>query len=286
MIAISAALVACSKPAQPAAQAAAATPVTSAAPAPGAPGQNALPAGHPAISTTATTAAAVAASPAPAGTLTGTVAETMDSGGYTYVKVRTAGGTEEWAAVQQTKVKKGQQVTISAQMTAEKFQSNTLKRTFDRIIFGTIEGPAPAAAAASTPQMPAGHPAMTSASAMGTAAQHMSGGADVGAISVEKAPGGRTVAEVWAGTSELANKEVVVRGKVVKFLRGIMGTNFMHLRDGSGSDAKGDFDLTITTDDNATVGEVVTIRGVLHVDKDFGAGYHYPIIVEKARITR
>jgi hypothetical protein len=33
------------------------------------------------------------------------------------------------------------------------------------------------------------------------------------------------------------------------------------------------------------VGDVVTVKGVLHVDKDFGAGYAYPVIVEDAKIV-
>jgi hypothetical protein len=237
-------------------------------------------------------AEAAAASPAK---LAGTIVETMDSGGYTYMKLKTAQG-EQWVATPQAQVKKGQLVTVSPQMTAEKFESSTLKRTFDRIVFGTLEAPgapgAPAAAQTAQaapatlprtmpPNMP---PAM--ASAMGSPADHMKARGDVGDVKVSKAEGGKSVAEVWAARASLADKEVVVRGKVVKFLGGIMGTNFMHIRDGSGAEANGDHDLTITTTEVASVGDVVTVRGVVHVDKDFGAGYRYPVIVEKASIQK
>ncbi|HEX2835264.1 MAG TPA: OB-fold nucleic acid binding domain-containing protein [Thermoanaerobaculia bacterium] len=231
------------------------------------------------------------AAPAPAAAkLAGTIVETMDSGGYTYMKLKTAQG-EQWVATPQAQVKKGQLVSVVSQMTAEKFQSSTLKRTFDRIVFGTLEAPgAPAAqpaqtAAATSPNMPPTMPP-NMASAMGSPADHMKARADIGDVKVPKAEGGKTVAEVWAGRAALAEKEVVVRGKVVKFLGGIMGTNFLHVRDGSGSEANGDHDLTVTTSEMASVGDVVTIRGVVHVDKDFGAGYRYPVIVEKASIQK
>lgn len=251
----------------------------------------ALPEGHPPITASAapTAAAPAQTASAPAGKLTGTVAETMDSGGYTYIKVKTAAG-EEWAAVQQTKVKKGQNVTVVAQMTAEKFASNTLKRTFDRIVFGTIEGtPAPAAPGAmmssAMGQMPPNHPPMGGANPMGTAQQHMSAPA-AGDVKVAKAEGAdaKTVSELWASKGALADKPVVVRGKVVKFLAGIMGKNWLHLRDGSG--APGSDDITVTTNDVANVGDVVTVRGTLRADKDFGAGYKYAVIVEDAKVTK
>jgi hypothetical protein len=226
--------------------------------------------------------------------LTGTVLETMDASGYTYMKLKTAGG-EQWAATPQTKVKKGQSVTLLAQMTAEKFESSTLHRTFDRIVFATIAdgNVAPAAQTAAASAMPAGHPAMPAGmgggmSAMGSPADHMKPKVDVGDLKVDRAEGAnaKTVAELWAERASLNGKPVVVRGKVVKFLGGIMGTNFMHLRDGSGSEAKGDHDLTVTTSEGASVGDVVTISGTVHVDKDFGAGYRYPVIVEGASVKK
>jgi hypothetical protein len=204
--------------------------------------------------------------------VTGTVLETFDAAGYTYLRLKTATG-EEWAAVRQTPVKKGQTVTMEVQMTAEKFESKTLKKTFDRILFGALEGPA-LAGAAPVPQ----------------AQQHMSApaAADNTPIKVAKAEGGaaKTVAEIWASRESLKDCNVVVRGKVVKFLGGIMGKNWIHLRDGSGSAEKADNDIAVTTNEMVAVGDVVVISGVVHVDKDFGAGYRYPVIIEDAKITK
>ena len=65
-----------------------------------------------------------------------------------------------------------------------------------------------------------------------------------------------------------------------------MGRNWIHIRDGSGSREKKDDDLTVTTQDGAAVGDVVVVKGVVHVDRDFGAGYSYPVVLEDAKVTR
>jgi hypothetical protein len=112
--------------------------------------------------------------------------------------------------------------------------------------------------------------------------------ADVGDVKVSKATGAnaKTVSEINAQKKDLKEKKVVVRGKVVKFNSGIMGKNWIHLRDGSGSDAKGDNDITATTADVAQVGDVVVVTGTVRTDKDFGAGYTYSVIIEDAKVSK
>ena len=94
------------------------------------------------------------------------------------------------------------------------------------------------------------------------------------------------MAQVFAERRVLVNKTVTVRGKVVKANPSIMGRNWIHIRDGSGSREKKDDDLTVTTQDGAAVGDIVVVRGVVHVDRDFGAGYSYPVVLEDAKVTR
>jgi hypothetical protein len=94
------------------------------------------------------------------------------------------------------------------------------------------------------------------------------------------------VEALWARRATLGGKSVVVRGKVVKFLAGIMGRNWAHLQDGTGSSKDGTHDITITTEATLAPGDVVTATGTLAVDKDFGAGYKYGAIVEGATITK
>ena len=96
--------------------------------------------------------------------------------------------------------------------------------------------------------------------------------------------GGLSIADVWAKSEALSGKTVVVRGTVVKYNAAIMGVNWLHLQDGSGSADDKTNDLTMTTSDNAKVGDVVTVTGTLATKKDFGAGYAYDAIIEKATL--
>ena len=109
-------------------------------------------------------------------------------------------------------------------------------------------------------------------------------GAEVDLSGIAKADGGKTVAEVYAEKDALAGQSVAVRGKVVKANPMVMGKNWLHVRDGSGEE--GSNDLTVTTaDELPEVGATVLVSGTLAVDKDFGMGYQYPVIVEDATVA-
>ena len=109
---------------------------------------------------------------------------------------------------------------------------------------------------------------------------------DLGDINVSKAPGQNayTVAEVIDQASSLKDKPVVVRAKVVKFSPEIMNKNWIHLRDGSGSAANKNNDLVVTSKDQAKVGSVVVVKGVVRTNKDFGHGYSYSVLIEDASV--
>ncbi|MDO8291880.1 MAG: hypothetical protein Q7T29_03285 [Gallionella sp.] len=111
---------------------------------------------------------------------------------------------------------------------------------------------------------------------------------DLGDIKVPKAsgPDARTVAEVITKRIELKNKIVLIRGKVVKFTPEILNKNWIHLRDGSGSASDNTNDLIVTTKDQAKVGDVVVVKGVVHVDQDLGSGYAYKVLIEEATLQK
>ena len=90
---------------------------------------------------------AAPSAPAAPAALKGTVVETMDSGGYTYLHID-SGGQKKWAAIPQSQVKVGQQVELRPGMEMKQFTSKTLKRTFDTIVFSGGLAAAPASAAA------------------------------------------------------------------------------------------------------------------------------------------
>lgn len=205
--------------------------------------------------------------PVPPGMTRGPVLETMNSGGYTYVLIET-GEAPIWAAGPQTLVQAGDIVEVSQGMPMQQFQSNTLNRTFDVLYF------VPAIANLTAPH--AAVPAPT---------QARENKPVVADISVAELEPGKNIAWVYANREALANEALSLRGTVVKYNNNILGWNFIHIQDGSGNPADGNNDLTVTSKATTAVGETVVIAGTVTLDKDFGAGYSFPVLVEDATLT-
>lgn len=237
--------------------------------------------------------------------LQGTVVETMNAAGYTYLQVESAAG-KTWVAIPESTVTKGQQVACLPGMVMENFQSKTLGRTFPTIVFSPGLQPAPAQAGTPAQAAPGkeqgtgGFSAALQAEQTNQAAAGAAAGAELkgessgslGAIvpsadvNVHKATGAnsRSVGECFDQAKDLNGTTVRVRGKVMKVSRQIMGKNWLHLQDGTGNPMKNQHDLVVTTLEEPKEGEVVTIEGVLAADRDFGAGYKYAVIVEDAKV--
>ena len=199
----------------------------------------------------------------------GTVLEVKDVPSYTYMRLKTKDG-EMWAATSTTPVKTGAEVTLENTSVMKNFESKALHKTFPTIVFGTLAG------------------AQTSGSGVGNPHAGMSKPVDVGDVRVAKATGAnaRTVAEVLTKGGELKDKPVVVRGKVVKYNPAIMGKNWVHLRDGTGSATDNSNDILVTTANDAKVGDVVLAEGTVRTDKDFGSGYAYKVMIEDAKLKK
>jgi hypothetical protein len=93
----------------------------------------------------------------------------------------------------------------------------------------------------------------------------------------------KTVAAINGSGRELAGQTVSAQGRVVKVLNGIMKRNFIHVQDGTGDNFTND--LIVTSKQSAKVGDQVTISGVVAVNRNFGSGYMYPLLVEDATIV-
>ena len=173
-----------------------------------------------------------------------------------------------------TTVKKGAQVTIGNAMVMDNFESKTLGRKFDRIVFGTIVDPNAKPAAPLAAPVPAPHGAVPVPSA------------PVAKVAKATGPDAKTVADIVTGKDALKGKTVLVRGQVVKVNNGIMGKNWVHLQDGSGSAANGTNDILVTTQDKAIVGDIVSAKGTVRTDVNLGSGYAYAVLVEDASVRK
>jgi len=99
-------------------------------------------------------------------------------------------------------------------------------------------------------------------------------------------PDARTVAEIVGNPAKLKDKTVVVRGKVVKYTPEVMGKNWLHLRDGSGSAADGTNDILVTSAEPASIGDVVVAKGTVRTDVNLGSGYSYKVLVDEATLQK
>ena len=241
-----------------------------------------------------------AADSPPPDRISGTVLETMNSAGYTYVNVDTKDG-QVWAAIPESTVAAGQEIVLIPGMEMKDFHSNSLNRTFSRIFFSP--GAADTAAAPQTNPAPAVAGDDSFAAAIAAERQSVStqpqpiqpaqgSGGSLGAVvpfqelELEKAAGENafTVWELFAKSKELNGKPVKVRGQVVKFNANIMGRNWLHIQDGTGDPMQNTHDLVITTTEEVGGPEIITIEGTLVADRDFGAGYTYAVLVEQGVI--
>jgi len=228
---------------------------------------------------------------------TGKVIEATNTAGYTYVLVDT-GTQKTWAATTQFAVQPGDTVVVSPGMSMPNYHSRTLNRDFEAVYFTgsiTVNGGESAPTAAI---LPAGHPPVEGVAATTLPAGHPPIGgeaapqkpaaakpAKVDLAGIQPAKDGKTVQQIVEGKAKLEGKTVTVRGKVVKYNGDIMGKNWLHIQDGTGSADKASNDLTVTTATDANVGDTVLVTGKLTLNKDFGAGYKYAVILDDAQVV-
>jgi hypothetical protein len=194
----------------------------------------------------------------------GVVQEVIQATAYTYLRVKEQEKTA-WIAVTRCSVNVGDTVYFADGLEMRDFTSKDLQRTFETIYFVSrfSTGSPPSAHGPSAPMSHQAKPATERLE-----------------LSIERPEGGVSIGELFANRGSYADKTVLVRGQVTKVNRAIMDRNWVHLQDGT-SDS-GNYDLTITTTEEVTPGEVVTFEGRIALNKDFGSGYAYDVLMEDA----
>lgn len=209
---------------------------------------------------------------------TGTVLESTSGGGYSYMKID-ENGEKFWIAGPQTRLGKGDKVRFDEQMWMHDFHSKALDRKFDSIMFvGAIQ------AASSKGGSPSARPARSKTV---RPAPTRTGKTAKTAKTIKslKPADLYPVRELYAQKEELNGKLVRVKGKVIKVSSGILGRTWVHIQDGT--IYMGNSKVIFTSrDDTAEVGSEITAQGRLEMDKDFGAGYFYSVIVEDSSFIK
>ncbi len=191
------------------------------------------------------------------------VQEVLQTTSYTYLLVKENDNTK-WLAIPKIEANAGETYFYQGGNEMKDFKSSQLNRTFESVLFlgGVVK-----------------------ADEMGKNKKDASTGkAKTFAkleLNLEPVEGGVTIADLYANKSEYAGKVIKVKGQVVQFSSSIMGRNWIHLQDGT--EHNGVFDLVITSKSDISVGDVVVLEGKISLDKDFGYGYFYELIMEDAQ---
>ncbi len=194
------------------------------------------------------------------------VQKVIQARAYTFLNVKEK-DSDFWIAITKREIEAGETFSFAGGLAMKNFESKDLQRTFETIYFvSTTSG---------------NEPSPSAGKQSGENPHRLKPAIDKKEISIEPVKGGISIGELFSNKDSYANKIVMIKGQVTKINRGIMGSNWVHLQDGtSGS---GNYDLTITTQDEVSVGDIVTFEGLIVLNKDFGAGYAYDVLMEKAK---
>lgn len=195
-----------------------------------------------------------------------TANEVLQSERYTYLNV-TEGNQKFWIATAKKDAVKGKIYLYQGGLLKTDFESVEFKRIFDTIylvsnIIDATEHPG-----GSINEMPT--------AISGTSA---SDGSKAVMTAVKDAV---KLSELFKNKNKYEGQIITISGTCVKVNNGIMGKNWVHIEDGSKSNGKL-LNLTVTTSINIPVGSNVALKGKVAINKDFGAGYKYDIIMEEA----
>lgn len=191
------------------------------------------------------------------------VNEVLPTDKYVYLNV-TEGKEQFWIATTKKEVEVGQTYFYKGGLLKTNFESKEYNRIFDKIYLvsnvveanhGNTQG-----AIAENPKQPNLKPQ-----------DHVP----------TSTPGSITIASLVAQPENFEGTVIQLSGTCVKLNSNIMGRNWIHLKDGT----QDDYDLVLTSNFPVQEGAKVTMKGTVSLDRDFGAGYLYDIIVENAVVV-
>ncbi len=191
------------------------------------------------------------------------VLEVLQTMQYTYLQVLESNEVK-WVAVARQEAQIGDSFYYDSALQMNNFHSNELDRTFEVIYFVNRISKSPMNSMLK-PQLPNTHSGRVKSE-------------EKSDILISKPPEELTIGQIFANPAEYSGKEITIRGIVVKVNPEIMGINWIHMQDGT--DFGNKFDLTITSHDLPQINSEATFKGTVILNKDFGSGYFYELLVE------
>lgn len=195
-----------------------------------------------------------------------TVVEVIQSSKYTYLKVLDNNDLK-WLAVERMNVSEDVVLYYTNAYRMDQFKSPELGRIFDVVYFVDQISETPEGL---TGIKDGGVPVKASVRKYD--------------VDIEPVAGGITVENLFRNSESLEGKEIIMKGKVVHYNQGIMERNWVHIQDGT--EFAGKYDLIATTNQQVKVGDIVTIKGKVELNVDYGAGYTYELIITGVNIIQ
>lgn len=198
------------------------------------------------------------------------VQEILPTSKYVYLKV-TEGVEQFWIATRKQDVQLGGRYFYRDGLLKTNFESKEYNRVFERIYLVSKLVPEQHGGN-NLPSAPKNYVEKQPGSAT-PASSSASSGSSAGSISI---------ADLLRDPSQYEGKEVQISGTCTKINPNIMNRNWIHVKDGT----RDDFDLVITTTAHVHEGEAVKMRARVTLNKDFGAGYRYDLILEDGVVLK
>ncbi len=195
-----------------------------------------------------------------------TVLDVLQTNNYTYLYVK-ENGVDLWLAVPKTTAQRDDVLYYDGGMLMTNFHSKELNRDFDKVLFldGIRKTLKPETADVSNM-----HGSKMSKNIIPKINKEE--------VNIKPVSGSISIEDLYKNKTKFANKTVTIKGKVTKFNEAIMNKNWVHIQDGT--EFNGNFDLTVTTQAVVKVGDTVIFKGKIALDKDFGYGYSYKVLME------
>ncbi len=198
--------------------------------------------------------------------------EVLAASRYIYLNV-TEEGKKFWIATRKQEVEKGETYFYRGGLLKTNFESKEHNRVFDTIyLISNLVTNDHAKQAATLPK--------SNSNVSGSVAQKEDIPTHTDKIIEHK--GSIKIADLVKDPKKYEGHTVQISGKCVKTNPGIMDRNWIHIQDGS----KDDYDLVITSDAFVPEGNTVTLKALVTLNKDFGAGYKYDLILENGTIVQ
>jgi len=197
------------------------------------------------------------------------ITEILTATKYVYLKVK-ENGEEFWIAARKQNVNIGETYFYKGGLLKTNFESKEHNKVFEKIYLVT-----------SLVKSNHGNNTSNASLEIQKSNQNIKDSSNTNIEIKNTASGSIKISELVENYKKYEGKIVQVSGKCVKINPNIMGINWIHIKDGS----KDDYDLVITSNTFVQEGSMITMKATVTLNKDFGAGYKYDLILENGTIV-